>query len=112
MPSGLVAGSDVDNVDARRRTSKNAGTVPRSPPPPGPQKKWAVFHRLSVVEQHAHSQNIASTHIGTLRMTRIAVKQMLHTNSGICTSLIPAARIPATVTNMLIEPKIELKPFR
>jgi len=37
---------------------------------------------------------------------------MDQTNKGICPGFIPAARIPAIVTKILMLPKIELKPFK
>jgi hypothetical protein len=54
----------------------------------------------------------AAAKTGTDNTTKIAVKTIDQTNKGICAGFIPAARIPATVTNKLILPKIELKPFK
>jgi hypothetical protein len=54
----------------------------------------------------------AAANTGTLRITKNAVNTIDHTNNGIWFSFIPAARIPATVTSMFIEPKIELRPFK
>jgi hypothetical protein len=41
-----------------------------------------------------------------------SVKLIDHTNNGICNSFIPGARRPATVTNILTAPRIELRPFK
>jgi hypothetical protein len=54
----------------------------------------------------------AAANTGKAKITKIAVKQILHTNKGIWFNCIPAARIPATVTNKLMLPKILLKPFK
>jgi hypothetical protein len=54
----------------------------------------------------------AAANTGTDNTTKMAVNKMDQTNNGICPGFIPAARIPAIVTNRLILPKIELKPFK
>ena len=54
----------------------------------------------------------AAANTGTDKITNMAVNTILHTNRGIWLAFIPALRIPATVTNKLILPKIEDIPFR
>lgn len=76
-----------------------------SPPPAG--SKNAVFRFRSV-----RSIVIAPAKTGSLRSSRIAVRNTDQTNKGIRSSVIPVARILITVVIKLTAPRIEETPAR